>query len=158
MLSVTGDVCSNHRSALDLCKSYITEDQTFAEWNKHCLQNPLLKKKGIPECLLFVSQRLTKYPLLIQPLSKSALNLDDKVEHEKLAQAESLVKDILCDVNSRVDEKEKEERQLEIYRRVDPKSYAIMKLIDERSDAKEIRIKEEKFKKAGIVTEGRKLK
>lgn len=81
----------------------MTEDQKFSEWYKHCLQNPLLKKKGIPECILFVTQRLTKYPLLIQPLLKSSV--DDKVEHEKLIKAMHLVKDILVDVDSRVAEK-----------------------------------------------------
>ena len=28
----------------------------------------LCKKKGIPECILFVTQRITNYPLLIDPL------------------------------------------------------------------------------------------
>lgn len=51
-----GEFCSNHRSALDTFKMYMTDDQTFAEWYKHCQQNPLLKKKGIPECILFVTQ------------------------------------------------------------------------------------------------------
>lgn len=109
--------------------------------------------------MLFVSQRLTKYPLLIQPLSKSALTLDDKVEHEKLIQAESLVKEILCEVDSRVAEKDMEERKWEIYRRIDTKSHAILKQVDERSDAKEMRIKEVKFRRTEIVSSvGRKLK
>jgi hypothetical protein len=34
--------------------------------------NPLCKKKGIPECILFVTQRITKYPLLIDPLIKTS--------------------------------------------------------------------------------------
>lgn len=134
----------------------MTEDQTFAEWYKHCLQNPLLKKKGIPECILFVTQRLTKYPLLIQPLLKSSI--DDKVEHDKLSKAMFFVKEILVDVDSRVADKDKEDRQLEIFKRIDAKSHAILKLIDERSDAKEIKIKEMKFKKSDIISSNRKLK
>lgn len=65
----------------------------------------MLKKKGIPECILFVTQRLTKYPLLIQPLLKSSV--EDKAEHEKLLKAMHFVKDILVDVDSRVAEKGK---------------------------------------------------
>lgn len=34
----------------------MTENPEFAEWYKHCQANPLLKKKGIPECILFVTQ------------------------------------------------------------------------------------------------------
>lgn len=105
MIFLSGEFCSNNSSALDTFKWYLTENQKFSEWYKHCLQNPLLKKKGIPECILFVTQRLTKYPLLIQPLLKSSV--DDKIEHEKLTKADHLVKEILRDVDSRVAEKGK---------------------------------------------------
>jgi len=49
-----------------------------------------LKKKGIPECVLFVTQRLTKYPLLIEPLIKTSK--ESKIECEKLSKALALVK------------------------------------------------------------------
>lgn len=83
---------------------------------------------------------------------------DDKVEQEKLKRADILVKEILVDVDSRVAVKDKEERQLEIFKGIDAKSYAILKLIDERSDSKEIKIKEIKFKKSDIISSTRKLK
>jgi len=50
----------------------------------------LLKKKGIPECVLFVTQRLTKYPLLIEPLIKTSKK--NKIESEKLSRALAMVK------------------------------------------------------------------
>ncbi|XP_058465262.1 rho guanine nucleotide exchange factor 18 isoform X3 [Malaya genurostris] len=137
-----GEFCSNHRSALSTFKCYMTGDNTFAEWYKHCQQNPLLKKKGIPECILFVTQRLTKYPLLIDPLLKSSR--EDKIEQEKLQKAMQLVKEILVDVDARVADKEKEDRQLEIFKRIDAKSYAIFK--------------KDKFKKSDIISSNRKLK
>lgn len=83
---------------------------------------------------------------------------DDKFEQEKLSRAMNLVKEILVDVDSRVADKDKEDRQLEIFKRIDAKSHAILKLIDERSDAKEIKIKEIKFKKSDIISSNRKLK
>ncbi|XP_049289616.1 rho guanine nucleotide exchange factor 18 isoform X2 [Anopheles funestus] len=137
-----GEFCSNHRSALDTFKCYMTGDNVFAEWYKHCQQNPLLKKKGIPECILFVTQRLTKYPLLIDPLLKSSR--EDKIEQEKLQKAMSLVKEILVDVDARVADKEKEDRQLEIFKRIDAKSCAIFK--------------KDKFKKSDIISCNRKLR
>ncbi|XP_075151297.1 rho guanine nucleotide exchange factor 18 cysts [Haematobia irritans] len=121
-----GEFCANHRSALEQFKSCMTgRDPTFSEWYKHCLTNPLLKKKGIPECILFVTQRLTKYPLLIEPLLKSAR--DDKLECEKLQHALGLVKELLVDVDACVAEKELRERQIDIYNRIDTKSFAIYK-------------------------------
>ncbi|XP_049543344.1 rho guanine nucleotide exchange factor 18 isoform X3 [Anopheles darlingi] len=140
--SAYGEFCSNHRSALDTFKCYMTGDNVFAEWYKHCQQNPLLKKKGIPECILFVTQRLTKYPLLIDPLLKSSR--EDKIEQEKLQKAMSLVKEILVDVDARVADKEKEDRQLEIFKRIDAKSFAIFK--------------KDKFKKSDIISCNRKLR
>lgn len=121
-----GEFCANHRSALEQFKSCMTSrDPTFAEWYKHCLTNPLLKKKGIPECILFVTQRLTKYPLLIEPLLKSAR--EDKLECDKLQHALALVKELLVDVDACVAEKELRERQIDIYNRIDNKSFAIYK-------------------------------
>lgn len=114
----------------------------MADWYKHCQQNPILKKKGIPECHLFVTQRLTKYPLLIDPLIKSSI--EDKIEHEKLQRAKECVREILRDVDARVAEKEKEDRQLEIFKKIDAKSYAVYK--------------KEKFKKSDIISCNRKLK
>lgn len=70
----------------------------------------------------------------------------------------NLVKEILVDVDSRVADKDKEDRQLDIFKKIDAKSHAILKMIDERSDSKEIKIKEMKFKKSDIISSNRKLK
>ncbi|GAB0089904.1 rho guanine nucleotide exchange factor 18 [Sergentomyia squamirostris] len=137
-----GEFCSNHLSALETFKCYNTEDHTFSEWYKHCQTNQLLKKKGIPECILFVTQRMTKYPLLIDSIKKSLR--DDKIETEKLEKALVFVKDILNYANARVADKEKEERQLAIFKKIDAKSYTMYK--------------DEKFKKSDIISCNRKLK
>lgn len=102
----------------------------------------MLKRKGIIECSLFVVQRLTKYPLLIEALLKSSR--EDKIEQEKLQKAEMLVKEILAEVNGRVAEKEKDDRRFNIYSRIDPKSNAIFQ--------------NKEFRKSDIVDLNRKLK
>lgn len=53
---VYGEFCANHNSSLDRFKYYLTSDVHFEKWYRHCQTNPLLKKKGIPECMLFVAQ------------------------------------------------------------------------------------------------------
>ncbi|XP_026679842.1 uncharacterized protein LOC103509770, partial [Diaphorina citri] len=85
-----GEFCSRHRDAVNFYKEYFSNDARFAEFVKHCQLNPLLKKKGIPECILFVTQRLTKYPLLIEPLIKTSK--ENKLEQEKLNKAQLLIK------------------------------------------------------------------
>lgn len=87
-------------------------------------------------------QRLTKYPLLIDPLLKSSR--DDKVEQEKLQKAMLMVKEILVDVDAKVAEKEKEERRLSIYKKIDVKSFAMYK--------------KNKFRKSDMIDTNRPLK
>ncbi|XP_034947082.1 rho guanine nucleotide exchange factor 28 isoform X2 [Chelonus insularis] len=121
MTSAYGEFCSRHRDAVDTYKYYLRMDARFARFVKFCQTNPLLKKKGIPECILFVTQRLTKYPLLVEPLIKTGTVNDEK---ENLRKALNLVKQILGDVDACVAKKEREDRKLEIYNRIDAKSFA----------------------------------
>lgn len=65
-------------------------DRRFEQFIRQCLENPLLKKKGLPECILFVTTRITKYPLLIEPLIKHSKELP--AEEEQLKQAINLVR------------------------------------------------------------------
>ncbi|XP_049818180.1 rho guanine nucleotide exchange factor 18 isoform X1 [Aethina tumida] len=121
--SAYGEFCSRHRDAVETYKYYLQNDARFGEFVRHCQTNPLLKKKGIPECILFVTQRLTKYPLLIEPLIKTSK--ENRQEQEALQKALTLVKEILVEVDAQVAEKEKEDRKLEIYNKIDAKSYTV---------------------------------
>ncbi|XP_043500724.1 rho guanine nucleotide exchange factor 28 isoform X2 [Polistes fuscatus] len=121
MKSAYGEFCSRHREAVETYKYYLQHDARFARFVRHCQTNPLLKKKGIPECILFVTQRLTKYPLLVEPLIKTGIMPD---EGESLKKALGLVKEILADVDACVADKDREDRKLEIYNKIDAKSFA----------------------------------
>lgn len=123
IFQILGEFCSRHRDAVELYKYYLQSDPRFGQFIRHCQTNPLLKKKGIPECILFVTQRLTKYPLLIEPLIKTSK--ENRQEQEALQKALTLVKEILVEVDAQVAEKEKEDRKLEIYNRIDAKSYTV---------------------------------
>lgn len=46
----------------------------------------MCKGRGIPECILLVTQRLTKYPLMIDALIKSSKDHPDEIERLKVAQ------------------------------------------------------------------------
>ena len=69
---------------------------------QQCSNNPLLRKMGIPECILTVTTRITKYPLLIEPLIKTAKERPE--EQQRLRNCLHLVKSILVDVNGQVRE------------------------------------------------------
>lgn len=140
--SKPGEYCSNHNRALNTIKSYQTGDQRFSEWYKYKESNPLLKRKGLNGFTLSVSHRLTKYPILIDAQLKKVGS--DDVERTKLEEAKRLVKKILDDVNACVAEKNKEERRLDIFKRIDAKST--------------IMFKNTKFRKSDIMDMNRKLK
>ncbi|XP_013164117.1 PREDICTED: rho guanine nucleotide exchange factor 18 isoform X2 [Papilio xuthus] len=137
-----GEFCSRHREAVEVFKECCTREPRLARFIRKCQQNPLLRKKGVPECVLFVAQRLTKYPLLLEPLLKTAG--DDVVEKELLQKALCGVKEILVDVDNQVAAKEREDRKLEMYHRIDAKSFA--------------HYRGRKFKKSDILHGNRSLK
>ncbi|XP_075985832.1 rho guanine nucleotide exchange factor 18 cysts isoform X6 [Anticarsia gemmatalis] len=137
-----GEFCSRHRDAVEVFKECCTREPRLSRFIRKCQQNPLLRKKGVPECVLFVAQRLTKYPLLLEPLLKTAG--DDVNERELLQKALCGVKEILVDVDNQVAAKEREDRKLEIYHRIDAKSFA--------------NFRGRKFKKSDILQGNRSLK
>lgn len=85
-----GEFCSRHQDAVSIYKELVKEDRKFAAFVRQRTMNPLCKKKGIPECILFVTQRITKYPLLIDPLIKTSRDQPD--ECQKLQQVLGFVK------------------------------------------------------------------
>nr|XP_034826159.1 rho guanine nucleotide exchange factor 18 [Maniola hyperantus] len=137
-----GEFCARHRDAVEVFKECCAREPKLSRFIRKCQQNPLLRKKGVPECVLFVAQRLTKYPLLLEPLLKTAG--DDVGERELLQKALCGVKEILVDVDNQVAAKEREDRKLEIYHRIDAKSFA--------------NFRGRKFKKSDILQGNRSLK
>lgn len=138
----TGEYCSNHNTALSTIKTYQADDQRFSEWYKYKESNPLLKRKGLNGFTLSVSHRLTKYPILIDAQIKKVGH--DDVEREKLEFAKRLVKNILEVVNACVAERNKEDRRLDIFKRIDAKST--------------IKFKNTEFRKSDIMDMNRRLK
>ena len=75
--NILGEFCTQHKDAVDLYKNYSKPNSDFKRFEEFCKNSPLLKKRGIYECILHVSLILTKYPLLIQPMIETS---EDPVE------------------------------------------------------------------------------
>ncbi|XP_035225272.1 A-kinase anchor protein 13-like isoform X2 [Stegodyphus dumicola] len=142
MCTLYSQFCSQHKEALSLYKDILKSDRKFQSFVKRCGTKSFCKARGIPECILLVTQRVTKYPLLVDALIRTTK--DNKLETERLSKALAKIKDIVLQVNSAVAEKEKEERLLEIYNRIDAKSTAFFK--------------RKKFKKSDLLSDCRKLR
>ena len=85
-----GSFCSSHTEAVGVFKDLMKSDRRFQQYILKCSENPLLKKKGVPECIMFVTGRIMKYPLLLDSLIKTAK--DRPAEQEDLVQTKMFVK------------------------------------------------------------------
>ncbi|KAK7945209.1 hypothetical protein WMY93_000937 [Mugilogobius chulae] len=116
--------CSRQNEATKFYKEQLQNSKKFQNHIRKIGQLPLVRRMGIPECFLLVTQRITKYPVLIERLIKNTEA--DTDEYKSLVQGLSLVKDTIEQVNSQVKEYEQMKRLREICWRLEPKSQGRM--------------------------------
>uniref|UniRef100_A0A452T127 A-kinase anchoring protein 13 n=1 Tax=Ursus maritimus TaxID=29073 RepID=A0A452T127_URSMA len=120
-----GKFCGQHNQSVNYFKDIYTKDKRFQAFVKKKMSSAVVRRLGIPECILLVTQRITKYPVLFQRILQCTK--DNEVEQEDLAQSLSLVKDVIGAVDSKVASYEKKVRLNEIYTKTDSKSIMRMK-------------------------------
>ncbi|XP_029411539.1 A-kinase anchor protein 13 isoform X2 [Nannospalax galili] len=120
-----GKFCGQHNQSVNYFKDLYTKDKRFQAFVKKKMSSSVVRRLGIPECILLVTQRITKYPVLFQRLLQCTK--DNEVEQEDLTQSLSLVKDVIGVVDSKVASYEKKVRLGEIYTKTDSKSIMRMK-------------------------------
>ncbi|NWI92265.1 AKP13 protein, partial [Pitta sordida] len=125
MKKTYGKFCGHHNEAVNYFKDLYSKDKRFQAFVKKKMSSSLVRRLGIPECILLVTQRITKYPVLLQRILQ--YTKENEVEHEDLTQSLNLVKDMIAAVNSKVSNYEKKMRLSEIYSRTDSKSIMRMK-------------------------------
>ncbi|XP_045052328.2 A-kinase anchor protein 13 isoform X11 [Desmodus rotundus] len=120
-----GKFCGQHNQSVNYFKDLYTKDKRFQAFVKKKMSSSVVRRLGIPECILLVTQRITKYPVLFQRILQCTK--DNEVEQEDLAHSLSLVKDVIGAVDSKVASYEKKVRLNEIYTKTDSKSIMRMK-------------------------------
>ncbi|RXN33052.1 rho guanine nucleotide exchange factor 12-like isoform X5 [Labeo rohita] len=111
-----GTYCSNQPFALELIKSKQKKDQRFnsfiqeAESNRHC------RRLQLKDIIPVETQRLTKYPLLLENIAKYT---EDPGERSKVKRAGECCRKILTHVNQEVKEAENKQRLEDYQRRLD---------------------------------------
>ncbi|XP_071506121.1 uncharacterized protein [Diadema antillarum] len=125
-----GCLCSQQNEAKGVYKELTKTDKRFQAFIKKCSTNALCRRWTIPECILSVSSRLTKYQLLIEAIikpTKESKQKQTKLDTQDLTKALELVKGICNDVNVQVRETERWQRLVEIYNRTEAKSTGTLK-------------------------------
>ncbi|XP_045152429.1 A-kinase anchor protein 13 isoform X3 [Echinops telfairi] len=125
LVKTYGKFCGQHNQSVNYFKDLYTKDKRFQAFVKKKMSSSVVRRLGIPECILLVTQRITKYPVLFQRILQ--YTKDNEAEQEDVARSLSLVKGVIGAVDSRVASYEKKVRLHEIYTKTDSKSIMRMK-------------------------------
>ncbi|XP_040394796.1 rho guanine nucleotide exchange factor 2 isoform X1 [Cygnus olor] len=116
------EFCSRHTKAVKEYKDLLARDKRFQHFVRRMARSPLLRRHGVPECILLVTQRITKYPVLIERILKNSK--DNESDSADLSRALTLVKELISAVNEEVHACEMNARLWDVYRRVDGRAKA----------------------------------
>ncbi|XP_055057581.2 rho guanine nucleotide exchange factor 18a isoform X1 [Misgurnus anguillicaudatus] len=119
-----GVFCSHHTDAVNYYKDLMANNKKFQSVIKKLSQLSILRRLGIPESILLITQRITKYPVLIERIIKNTEV--DSEEHRDLVQGLELLKETITQVNTCVDEFEKAARLRDLSSKLEPKSQVKM--------------------------------
>uniref|UniRef100_A0A8C0QLB5 Rho guanine nucleotide exchange factor 28 n=1 Tax=Canis lupus familiaris TaxID=9615 RepID=A0A8C0QLB5_CANLF len=124
MKKIYGEFCSHHKEAVSLYKE-LQQNKKFQNFIKLRNSNLLARRRGIPECILLVTQRITKYPVLVERILQYTKERSE--EHQDLCKALCLIKDMIAAVDLKVSEYEKNQKWLEILNKIENKTYTKLK-------------------------------
>nr|XP_046254570.1 rho guanine nucleotide exchange factor 2-like isoform X2 [Scatophagus argus] len=122
MKKLYSEFCSRHPKAVKLYKEVLTRDRRLQQFIRRACRGPLLRRHGVQECILLVTQRLTKYPVLIQRILDHTKGCEE--EAQALSRALLLLKELISSVDKEVLELDRTRRLQEIQARLDPRAQA----------------------------------
>uniref|UniRef100_H3DBQ7 Rho/rac guanine nucleotide exchange factor (GEF) 18a n=1 Tax=Tetraodon nigroviridis TaxID=99883 RepID=H3DBQ7_TETNG len=120
MVECYGVFCSHHNESMSFYKEQLQNNKKMQHLMRKIGQLPLVRRLGIPECFMLVTQRITKYPILVERIIQNTEA--ETEEHQALVQALALIRDAISQVDDQVSQHEKAARLREIGLRLEPKS------------------------------------
>ncbi|XP_063176171.1 rho guanine nucleotide exchange factor 28 isoform X3 [Chroicocephalus ridibundus] len=124
MKKIYGEFCSHQKEAVNLFK-VLQQNKKFQNFIKLKNSSLLARRQGIPECILLVTQRITKYPVLVERILQ--YTKEGTEEHKDLCKALSLIKDVIAAVDLKVNEYEKKRKLFKILSRTENKTFTKLK-------------------------------
>ncbi|XP_049665386.1 rho guanine nucleotide exchange factor 18 isoform X1 [Accipiter gentilis] len=115
-----GVFCCGHNEAVSHYKDLLQSNKKFQNLIKKIGNCSIVRRLGVQECILLVTQRITKYPVLVERIIQNT-EAGTK-DYEDLTQALSLIKDTITHVDAMVNECEKGQRLKEIMHKMELKS------------------------------------
>uniref|UniRef100_A0A8C2F1L9 Rho guanine nucleotide exchange factor (GEF) 28a n=1 Tax=Cyprinus carpio TaxID=7962 RepID=A0A8C2F1L9_CYPCA len=119
MKQVYGEFCSHHTEAVSYFKELQQQNKRFQLFIKQQSSNSLVKRREIPECILLVTQRITKYPVLLERILQ--YTEEGTEEHADLSCALVLIRELLSAVDQCVSQCEQNQKLSEVLGRMENK-------------------------------------
>ncbi|KAF7659596.1 hypothetical protein LDENG_00295630 [Lucifuga dentata] len=125
MKQLYGEFCSHHNEAVSFFKELQQHNKRFQNFIKQQSSNSLVRRREIPECILLVTQRITKYPVLLERILRYTQEGSD--EHADLSKVLAQIRDIITAVDLKVSEYERHQRLQEVWNRMENRSATKLK-------------------------------
>ncbi|XP_061883750.1 rho guanine nucleotide exchange factor 18-like isoform X3 [Entelurus aequoreus] len=120
-----GDFCSHHTEAVGYYKEQMQANKRFHSIIRKINNLSIVRRLGVSECVLLVTQRITKYPVLVERiLHNTEVGTED---HTELTRALGLIKDTIVQVDALVNLHEKMCRLRDIHNKMEPKALGKIK-------------------------------
>ncbi|XP_068175203.1 rho guanine nucleotide exchange factor 18 isoform X2 [Antennarius striatus] len=120
-----GDFCSRHTEAVNYYKEQLQSNKKFQNIIRKINNLSIVRRLGVTACILLVTQRITKYPVLVERILHHTEAGTE--EHEALTQSLSLIKDTIVQVDTLVNLHEKTSRLRDIHNKMEPKALGKIK-------------------------------
>ncbi|XP_028318655.1 rho guanine nucleotide exchange factor 28 [Gouania willdenowi] len=125
MKQVYGEFCSHHNEAVGFFKELQQHNKRFQSFIKQQGTNSLVRRREIPQCILLVTQRLTKYPVLLERLLQYTQGSTE--EHADISKALVHIREVIAAVDLKVNEHEQHQKLQEVWNRMENRSAAKLK-------------------------------
>ncbi|XP_074474476.1 rho guanine nucleotide exchange factor 28 isoform X3 [Sebastes fasciatus] len=125
MKQVYGEFCSRHNEAVSSFKELQQHNKRFQNFIKQQGNNSLVRRREIPECILLVTQRITKYPVLLERILQ--YTEEETEEHADISKALAQIREVIAAVDLSVSEYEQHQRLQEVWSRIENRSAAKLK-------------------------------
>ncbi|KAM7391311.1 hypothetical protein PAMP_022011 [Pampus punctatissimus] len=125
MKQVYGEFCSHHTEAVNVFKELQQQNKKLQNFVKQQSNNSLVRRREVPEFILLVTQRITKYPVLLERILQ--YTQEGSQEHSDLSSALAQIRDIIAAVDLTVNKYEMFQELQEVLARLENKSFAKLK-------------------------------
>ncbi|XP_028434061.1 rho guanine nucleotide exchange factor 28 isoform X4 [Perca flavescens] len=125
MKQVYGEFCSHHTEAVNVFKELQQQNKKLQNFVKQQSNNTLVRRREVPEFILLVTQRITKYPVLLERILH--YTQEGSQEHSDLSSAVAQIREVIAAVDLTVNKYERCQEMQEVLARLENKSFAKLK-------------------------------